>query len=103
MKNFSYEKFFANFASRTRFRIILCLMKKPMTVSKIAEEIGMEQTGVSHHLAVLSACNILHSRRAGKSKIYSVNSTTVAPIIELAKKHVKKYCGEKAHCMGNRQ
>jgi len=40
--------------------------------------------------------NRVFVRRKGKKKIYSLNSDTVKPILDLAEKHVMKYCKHRA-------
>lgn len=96
MKNIScirsYENFFANFANKTRFKIIIALKHKAMNVTELAEEIGEEQSKVSHNLVKLASCNIITVKQDGKNRIYSLNKETVIPIFRLIEKHVKNHC-----------
>jgi DNA-binding transcriptional ArsR family regulator len=93
----SYENFFRNFSNRTKFRIVMSLKNKPMSVTELAKALGEEQSKISHSLAKLSACNILTVKQSGKKRIYSVNNDTVLPIMNLVEKHVEKHCKGKCH------
>jgi len=90
MKNKSYNNFFMNFASNSKFGIIMALREGPLSVSEIARRIDEEQSAVSHNLANLSGCHILKVRR----RVYSLNRGTVIPMLETVEKHVKRYCPE---------
>ena len=50
MKRASYNNFFMNFASQSKFDIIMALRNGPLSVSEIAEKISEEQSAVSHNL-----------------------------------------------------
>ncbi len=91
----SYDSFFTNFANRTKLDIILALQKKPLTVSQITKALKQEQSKISHSLQKLSSCRILHVKKKGRERIYSLNRETVLPILELVKKHVKNNCCER--------
>jgi ArsR family transcriptional regulator len=92
MKNYSYSKFFLNFANKTKLGIILSLKEKSMSVNELSKEIGGEQSNVSHHLKNLLGCSIVSSRKKGKKKIYSLNASTVKPMLKLVEIHAKKNC-----------
>ena len=95
MKCSSYEDFFKNFANKTKFKIIMLLKNKPMSVNELSKTMKEEQSKISHSLAKLSACNILNVEQKGKQRIYSLNKDTVIPIIQLVEKHVEKHCDKK--------
>lgn len=92
MKNKSYNNFFMNFASGSKFDIIMSLREGPLSVSEITRRVGGEQSAVSHNLKKLSGCHVLDVRQVGKQRIYSLNLDTVVPILETVEKHVRKYC-----------
>jgi DNA-binding transcriptional ArsR family regulator len=92
MKNISYNNFFMNFSSRSKFDIIMALRDGPLSVSEIAKRVGGEQSAVSHNLAHLGRCHILNVRQEGKMRLYSLNSETVIPMLETVEKHVEKHC-----------
>jgi DNA-binding transcriptional ArsR family regulator len=88
----SYEIFFRNFSNKTSFKIVVALRHKPLSVSEITQILNEEQSKVSHSLAHLAKCGILHVKKDGKKRIYSLNKETILPIIALVEKHVEKHC-----------
>lgn len=92
MKSHSYNNFFMNFASGSKFDIILALKDGPLSVAEITKRVGGEQSAVSHNLIKLSGCHVLDVKKVGKQRIYSLNMETVIPILQTVEKHVKKYC-----------
>ena len=92
MKCTSYEDFFKNFSNKTKFRIVMLLKNKPMSVNELSKAMKEEQSKISHNLAKLYKCNILTVKQKGKQRIYSLNKDTVIPIIKLVEKHVHKHC-----------
>lgn len=92
MKPKSYDSFFANFSNRTKLAIVLCLRDGPRSVNEIVEEIGDEQSNVSHNLKNMAACGILKVKKDGKKRIYSLNKKTAIPILKAVEKHVGNYC-----------
>jgi DNA-binding transcriptional ArsR family regulator len=92
MKNRTYNNFFMNFASRSKFNIIIALRDGPLSVMEIVEKVGEEQSAVSHNLIKLNACRILNVKQSGKQRIYSLNKETAIPMLRIVEKHVKKHC-----------
>ena len=95
MKMKSYNNFFMNFASGSKFDIIMSLKEGPLSASEITKMVGGEQSAVSHNLIKLSGCHVLDVKKVGKQRIYSLNMETVIPILETVEKHVRKYCMRK--------
>lgn len=62
--------FFYNFADVTRIKILSCLAVTEMCVNDIATALNMNQTTISHQLAILKASNTVDYRREGKIVIY---------------------------------
>ena len=96
MKNKSYN-FFNNLANPTKFKIIMALQESPLSVSEIITEVEEEQSKISHNLKCLAQCHVVEVKKQGKKRIYSLNKDTIVPMIELVKKHAKKYCIGKCH------
>lgn len=63
-----------------------------MSVNEICSSLREEQSKISHNLKKLIECHFLDVKREGKKRIYSLNKDTIVPLMELVKKHVKKYC-----------
>jgi len=65
----------------------LCVLKhlsqtKEKSVSDLMEEVGCEQSLLSHHLTDLRAKGILNSRREGQRNLYSINNEEIIPLLE---------------------
>lgn len=88
----SSNNFFMNFANKAKLDIILSLREGPLSVNKIIEKVNGEQSAVSHNLRKLESCHILHVRKKGRERIYSLNRDTVIPMLKLVEKHVRKHC-----------
>ncbi len=91
----SYEEFFLNFSNKTKFKIIMHLKNRAMSVNELAEAIGEEQSKISHNLTKLTKCSILNVKKQGKKRIYSLNKETTIPLLNIVRKHVKKNCKER--------
>jgi DNA-binding transcriptional ArsR family regulator len=87
----TYMGFFKTLCNETRLGIVLCLKKKPMSVNQIIDELGMEQSRVSHNLQCLARNGFLTFKQEGKQRIYSLNKDTLEPILRDVKKHVQKH------------
>jgi len=83
---------FQALANPTRMRILHLLRERgSMNVSQILDELGQEQTQVSHNLRCLAFCGLVTVQREGKSRIYSLNYDTIPPMLEIADRHLRKY------------
>ena len=92
-------RFFVNLANPTRLAVLEQLMQKPMSVNELAEQLGQEQSMISHNLKPLLECNFVYSTRDGKKRIYSVNKETIGRLFDAVENHAKKFCptGGKCH------
>ena len=88
----TYSIFFGTLVSGSRLRIINMLRKKDMNVSDIVSKLGADQTSVSHDLARLKMCGFVNVFIDGKYRVYSLNTETIKPLIELIERHMSKYC-----------
>jgi len=91
-------RFFVNLANPTRLAILEQLMNKPMNVSDLARELGLEQSLVSHNLKSLLECNFVYTKRDGKKHIYSVNRATVCELFRTVENHGKLFCQTAGKC-----
>ncbi len=85
-------------SNEVRLAIIEALLKKPMNVNEICEEINEEQPRVSHELRCLAVCGFVYSEREGKRIIYEPNKDTITPIIEAANKHARIFGSKMRGC-----
>jgi len=96
-----YHIFFTNLANPLKISIVLSLKKGSKNVSEIINEIGGEQSKVSHALSNLRKCNIVEVEKKGKQRVYSLNKKTIIPILKLIDSHVKHCCkGNCKECKG---
>lgn len=70
-------------AHETRLCVLMQLAKtKEKSVSDLMNEVGCEQSLLSHHLTDLRAKGILNSRREGQRNLYSLNNEEIIPLLE---------------------
>ena len=74
-------------ADSTRLAVLEALMSGPQNVGKLMEQLDVEQSLLSHHLAILRDHALVESYREGKTMIYqlpeSVADSTVGKAINL--------------------
>lgn len=96
MKSYKMQKayglFFGALANGSRLQIINTLRDKAKNVTEISKSTGFEQSMVSHNLKNLEYHGMVSSEKRGKFRYYSLNKTTIRPLLELIDKHMKKYC-----------
>ena len=73
----------------SRLQILGCLRSGPRTVSEIVDEVGMEQSAVSHQLRVLRDHSLLSVRRIGRTRQYALRDEHVGVLIDHAIEHVR--------------
>ena len=85
--------FFQALANPSRMRIVhyLRAARGGRSVSQICDDLGLEQTQGSHALRCLAFCGLVASARNGKSVIYTLNSETMLPLLDLVETHLKKH------------
>lgn len=69
--------YFKAFGDLSRLTILELLAKKDLTVNEITSKMGLTQSAVSRHLAVLRAANVVEATRDGQNVIYSLNKEKV--------------------------
>lgn len=80
----------------SRLRIIIVCLHQQISVSDIAERLGLSQSLVSHHLRLLRAARMVRSERRGKQIFYTAADEHVQCVIEdmathLAEPHSEEY------------
>ncbi len=92
MSKSTYHIFFKNLANPLKIKIILSLRGGNKCVSELTEEIGDEQSNISHALTSLKNCNIVTVKSKGKERVYSLNKDTIVPMLNLIDKHARTHC-----------
>ncbi len=59
-------------ADTTRLGVVESLMGGPRRVGELGEQLGVEQSLLSHHLRVLREMGLIEATRDGKSVIYTL-------------------------------
>jgi DNA-binding transcriptional ArsR family regulator len=77
----------------SRLRIILCCLHEPISVSDIAELLGLSQSLVSNHLRLLRGARIVRSERRGKQVFYVAADAHIQCVIEDMVAHVGEPSG----------
>jgi ArsR family transcriptional regulator len=68
-------------ANRSRLMILCQLAGGEMSVSELQPAIGLSQSALSQHLAVLRRRRLVRTRRAGQSIFYSLASPEAASVL----------------------
>ncbi len=87
-----YELFFETLANKLRMRILLAVLREPLTVKMITAAVKEEQSKVSHALNVLRSCKLVNLRVDGREHRYEANREIVVPLLRLADAHSCKMC-----------
>ncbi len=93
LSNKSYEtlsSFYSLFGDKTRLILIGLLAKHALCVSDIAEILGMEQSRISHQLAILRKHDIVSTYREGKAIIYRLADNHIKDLLQTGLEHVSE-------------
>ncbi|HEY8436719.1 MAG TPA: metalloregulator ArsR/SmtB family transcription factor [Haloplasmataceae bacterium] len=74
----------------TRVSILALLKDQELSVTEIAEALGMEQSAVSHQLAILKNARLVTFRREKRSKYYRPDDAHIYEIIQQVIDHVNE-------------
>ena len=69
-----------------RLEILYYLMQDEMNVSELEKVVGLSQSALSQHLAVLRAENVVKTRRVAQTIFYSIKSEKALKILQLLDK-----------------
>jgi len=82
--------FFKIISDSTRLSILYLLKRNERNVSEIVEEMGMEQSAISHQLRILKNSRLVRSRREGKSMIYQLDDDHIFDILKQVRTHINE-------------
>lgn len=74
-------------ATPSRLLILVRLRRGACTVTELAQEIGMEQSAVSHQLRLLRHLGLVAGTRQGKNTVYDLYDNHVAALLDEAVYH----------------
>lgn len=72
-------------ANEKRLQIVSVLENKELKVGELEKKIGLSQSALSQHLAILRASDIVSTRRLAQNVFYAVKNKTALQIVELLK------------------
>lgn len=97
MRHFKAE-FFKTLAHATRIRILDELRDAPLTVADLQENLSLEQSNVSQHLAVLRAKGLVKATREGTSIRYSIGDKAILRLLDIAREiYERQLASSRAH------
>ena len=85
---YDLAELFKVFGDSTRIRILFVLFQSEMCVCDLAQSLNMNQSAISHQLAVLKKSKLVKYRREGKTVFYSLADGHVRTIINQGMEHV---------------
>jgi len=66
-----------------RLEILHYLAQEELNVGQLEKKIGLSQSALSQHLAVLRAENLVKTRRAAQTIYYSIKNDKVTKVLDL--------------------
>ena len=85
---FDLAELFKIFGDSSRIKILFALLQQELTVTSVAENLGMTQSAVSHQLRILKTNKLVKFRREGKNLFYSLSDNHVVSILNQGLDHV---------------
>jgi len=79
-------EFFKTLGHPARIRILELLAEGERSVGELMPELGLEASHLSQQLAVLRRAGVVDARKQGSYVIYSLRSTDLAELLQLARK-----------------
>ncbi len=92
-------KFFRGLGDKNRLKTLMLLSNNPMSVSELIDELNLPQSTVSSHLKCLRDCNLVKYKQESRKYIYSIASSKIADIINIAEDLLKEIYEEIYACV----
>jgi DNA-binding transcriptional ArsR family regulator len=73
-----------------RLKIIIACVSEDKAVGDIAEEVGLSQPLVSHHLRLLKAARLVRHKKQGKQTFYGLSDDHVRCVLDDMLVHVNE-------------
>lgn len=81
---------FRAFGDATRVRILSAILDRELNVSNLAEQVGVSESAVSHHMRGLRQMRLVKSRREGKEVYYRVDDPHIITLFMQGVNHIKE-------------
>lgn len=92
MNNNTDEKYVAILCGKARMQILRSIRHKAKNVTELSKELHMNQSTLSHNLALLEKCGYVKASQHKKFRYYSINGRNIEIILEMIDKHVAECC-----------
>ncbi len=96
-------EFFKALAHPTRVRILKHLRENERCVCEFTEDLEMEQSNISQHLAILRKQDLVSCRKEGLKVIYKVNYQQVFEILDLVEEILVSQVNETLNLLKKRK
>lgn len=83
---FQLSELFKLFGDSTRIKIISALIADELCVCDLSAMLVVSQSAISHQLRLLRGCQMVKTRRDGKSVFYSIANPELAQLLQIALK-----------------
>ncbi len=83
-------EFLKTFGDPTRLRILFLLREGELGVQAMSEELGLQQTTVSHQLKILRYLRLVRYRKEGRGVYYTINDDHIEKILEIGMQHIQE-------------
>jgi DNA-binding transcriptional ArsR family regulator len=80
---------FRAFSDTSRVRILYALISQELNVGAVAEQVGISESAVSHHLRGLRQMRLVQARREGKEVYYRVEDAHIIALFQQGVHHVQ--------------
>ena len=83
-------EFFKTFGDPTRLKILFLLRDQELSVHAAAEQLGLQQTTLSHQLKILRHLRLVRYRKEGRAVYYSLNDDHIDQILRIGIEHIQE-------------
>ena len=73
-----------------RVRIVSAILEQEISISMLAEIVGMSEASVSHHLRVLRQTRLVKARREGREIYYGIHDLHIIAMFEQGIRYVEE-------------
>ena len=84
--------FFETLGTKVKLDILTTLREGPLSVNELSRAVNHERSKVSHALRSLHDCRFVVVSKDGRRRIYSLNTDTIVPLLDLVERHMNTYC-----------
>lgn len=84
----------------TRVALVEALSEGELSAGALINRLGLEQSNVSQHLAILRAKHVVTTRRAGNQIYYALRDPVLTQILALLRQYFSSFLSETAGMLG---